>query len=373
MLLAALVALTLSSCGVKEDSTKPFSPETVAEVDAAAADVMESTGAPGALVGIWKEDGTVLVKAYGLADADAEQAMAEDLSFRIGSITKTFTGNIVLQLAGEGKLSLDDTVSKFVPGIPDGDAITVRMLLDHSSGIFNYGQDEGLNETLAAEPHKVWTPRELVDVAVSNPPYFPPGGGCMYSNTNYVLLGMIVEEVTGRSFEEELEERITGPLGLTHTRMAEGPALSVECAHGYGFDEESGELYDLTDYLDPSITWTAGGMVSTLDDLRAWGRALAEGELLPPLLWKKMTSGMLEMPGMEEYFGHSMLYGLAVMDFGGWLGHSGMQPGYSSAVFYLPAQEATIVTMVNLSDLYEQGMRLFMQVASAAFPEDTPW
>ncbi|MEW6554312.1 MAG: serine hydrolase domain-containing protein [Actinomycetota bacterium] len=372
-LLAVLLALTASSCGRGADGAKPFGPETVDEIDAVVAGLMERSGAPGALVGIWMEDGTVLVKAYGLADTATEEAMREDLSFRIGSITKTFTGNVVLQLVDEGELSLDDPVSKFVGGIPDGETITVRMLLNHSSGIFNYGLDTGLNETIVADPHKVWTPRELVDVGISSPPYFPPGEGCMYSNTNYILLGMIVEEVTGRSFEEELADRITGPLGLDGTYMAEGPGLGGDHAHGYQVDVEGGESYDLTDYLDPSISWTAGGMVSTLEDLRVWGRALAEGQLLSPGLREEMTSGMLEMPGIAEFFGHGMLYGLAVIDFGGWLGHGGMQPGYTSAVYFLPQKEATVVTMVNISDADEQGTRLFMQVTEVVFPGETPW
>ncbi len=158
---------------------------------------------PGALVGVWKGDGTTLVKAYGLARTDPEEAMRAGMGFRAGSVTKTFTGNLALQLVDQGRLSLDDPVSRYVEGVPDGDRITVRMLLNHSSGLFNYGADKALNETITADPHKVWTPAELVAVAVSNPPYFPPGEGCTYSNTNYVLLGMIIEKVTGRAFEDD--------------------------------------------------------------------------------------------------------------------------------------------------------------------------
>ena len=352
---------------------KSLSPEIVGEIDDLAAAGMERFHAPGALVGIWTGDGSVLVKGYGLANTAPAQAMTQGLSFRIGSITKTFTGNLVLQLVDRGKLSLDDPVSRFIPGIPDGGGITVRMLLDHSSGLFNYGSDPVFMAATESDPHRVWAPRELVAFGASNPPYFPPGQGCAYSNTNYVLLGMIVEKVSGRTLERELAARITGPLGLTHTSMAEGPDLTGDHMHGYQYYGESGGLEDLTDYYDPSIYWAAGAMVSTLDDLRVWSRALAEGRLLSPALREAMTADMRELPGMSEFFGYPLLYGLGIMDAGGWLGHSGMPLGYSSAMFYLPKKQATMVVLFNLSGLEEPGMRLFMRAAKIVFPEETPW
>ena len=352
---------------------KSFSPETVGKIDELAAAGMERFHAPGTLVGIWTEDGSVLVKGYGLANTAPAQAMTQGLSFRIGSITKTFTGNLVLQLVDRGKLSLDDPVSRFVPGIPDGSRITVRILLNHSSGLFNYGSDPVFMAATELDPHRVWAPQELVTFGVSNPPYFPPGQGCAYSNTNYVLLGMIVEKVSGRTLERELASRITGPLGLRHTFMAEGPDLPGGSMHGYQYYGESGGLEDLTDYYDPSISWAAGAMVSTLEDLHVWSKALAEGRLLSPALREAMTTDMRELPGMSEFFGYPLFYGLGIMDAGGWLGHSGMPLGYSSAMFYLPEREATMVVLFNLSGVEEPGMRLFMRAAKIVFPEDTPW
>jgi D-alanyl-D-alanine carboxypeptidase len=372
LLLAALLALACCSCAGKA-TVKPLDPATVGAIDAAVAESMDKHKSPGALVGVWKEDGTVLVKAYGLAEVKPEQLMQEGLSFRIGSVTKTFTGNLILQLVDQGRLSLDDPVAKFVPGIPGGEAITIRMLLNHSSGLFNYGADAGLNEIVMSDPHRVWTPAELVATGVSNPPYFPPGEGCAYSNTNYILLGMIIEKVTGRTYEEELASRITGPLGLGDTYMAKGPYLEGEHAHGYQYDPQAGELFDATDYLDQSIVWAAGGMVSTLEDLRIWGRALAGGQLVSPELREAITTSMLDLPGMTDYFGYPMEYGLGIIDFGGWLGHSGMEVGYSSAMFDLPQEEAVVVVFMNVSDLAEPGMRLFMQVTGILFPEETPW
>ena len=212
-LLVTMLALACCSCG-NGTGAKSLDPATVEKIDAAVARRWKSTDSPGALVGVWTGSGTTLVKAYGLARTDPERAMRAGIDFRAGSVTKTFTGNLALQLVDQGRLSLEDPVSKYVEGVPDGERITVRMLLNHSSGLFNYGADMALNETITADPHKVWTPAELVAAAVSNPPYFPPGEGCAYSNTNYVLLGMIVEKVTGRGFEDELAAGITGPLGL---------------------------------------------------------------------------------------------------------------------------------------------------------------
>ena len=352
---------------------RSFSPETVGEIDALAAAGMERFHAPGALVGIWTGDGSVLVKGYGLANTAPAQAMTQGLSFRIGSITKTFTGNLALQLVDQGKLSLDDPVSRFVPGVPDGGGITVRMLLDHSSGLFNYGSDPVFMAAIGSDPHRVWTPQELVTFGVSNPPYFPPGEGRAYSNTNYILLGMIVEKVSGRTLEQELATRITGPLGLTHTYMAEGPDLTGDYVHGYQYYGENDGIEDLTDYYDPSIYWAAGAMVSTLEDLRVWSKALAEGRLISPALRQAMTFHMHMIPGTSEFFGYPLLYGLGIMDAGGWLGHSGMPLGYSSAMFYLPKKQATMVVLFNLSGAEEPGVRLFMRAAAIVFPEETPW
>ena len=311
--LAAVLVFTAASCKQKTAATKTLPPGTVEEIDAVVAEFMKEHGSPGAMVGVWTAEGTAFTKMYGLAGISPERAMSEKMEFRIGSVTKTFTGVLVLQLADEGLLSIDDPVSKFVEGIPDGDLITVRMLLNHTSGIFNYGADVKLNEAIVADPHKVWTPEELVGAGIANPPYFAPGQGCMYSNTNYVLLGMIVEKATGRSFEEELAKRITGPLGLASTYMAETPYLAGSYVHGYQYDRDSGENFDLTDYLDPSIVWAAGGMVSTLQDLRTWGQALGEGRLLEPATYRAALEGMNELPYMTDYFGWPLLYGLGIM------------------------------------------------------------
>jgi D-alanyl-D-alanine carboxypeptidase len=373
LLLAAAVVASVLSCQGNTDAVKLFSPEKVAELDALLARAMAGTHAPGALVGIWKEDGTVLVKAYGMADTVTKQAMRECLSFRAGSITKTFTAHLVLQLVDTGKLSLDDPVSRFVESIPDGNSITVRMLLGHTSGLSGYGENPAFAAAFEREPRRVWAPRELVDAGVSNPPYFPPGEGCKYSNTNYILLGIIVERVTGRTFEEELTDRITGPLGLRHTTMAKGAGLTGKYMHGHMYYGDGSGPEDLTEYADASVYWTAGAMVSTVDDLRAWGRALATGQLLSPDLREAMTTAMHELPGMNEFFGYPLLYGLGIMDNGGWLGHSGMPIGYSSAMFYLPKQEAVMVVLFNLSSAEEPGMRLFMKAAKIFFPEDVPW
>ncbi len=347
--------------------------DTVSRIDEAVAAAMEKYKAPGAMVGVWIGEDTAFVKCYGLADDSSGLPMSEDLDFRIGSITKTFTGNVVLQLADEGALSLEDPVSAYVEGVPDGDRITVRMLLGNTSGIFNYGEDAGLNQTLAGEPHKVWRPEELVAVAVANPPYFPPGEGCRYSNTNFILLGMIVEKVTGRPFAEVLGERVIVPLGLSDTYMAEGFDLQGESVRGYQYDPETGELFDGTDYLDQSITWTAGGMVSELASLRSWSKALVSGELLKADTREAMTAELNLLPYTEEYFGYPMRYGLAIIDFGGWLGHSGMEVGYTTSMFELPSRDATVVVFLNGSDIEEPSVRLFMQVAEIVFPDETPW
>jgi CubicO group peptidase (beta-lactamase class C family) len=152
--------------------------------------------------------------------------------FRIGSITKTFTATLLLILADEKKLGLDDPVSKYVAWVPNGDRITLRMLADMTAGLHSYTQDDAWVKVAFSNFGRVWTPRELVDVGLRSPPDFPPGQGWHYSNTNYVLLGMILEQVTGKKIQDSFAEKMFKPLKLTQTSWPVGAALPKPYAHG---------------------------------------------------------------------------------------------------------------------------------------------
>lgn len=364
VLLSAAVVL-ISSCGGPS-----FDPELASEIERDVEGIMEERDIPGAVVGVWTPDQGELVLTLGLSDIDTGREMRTSDRFRIGSITKTFTATLVLQLADEGLLGLDDPLDMYVSGVPGGEEITVRQLCDNTSGLFNYGDDEGLAAALEEDPHRVWSPRELVDIAVNNPPYFAPGEAWAYSNTNFILLGMIVEEVTGNDLSAELEGRITGPLGLTDTYLADGPGMEGEYSHGYEYaSEEGGELVDRTDYLDPSIVWSAGAMISNLEDLEVWTGALARGELLSEAAHEEQLD-WVDIPEEGEV---DTRYGCGVLYIDGLIGHDGRQPGYDAAIFYYPPRDTIMVALLNKAEETSIAMGVLMRTAAILYPDDFNW
>lgn len=218
----------------------------------------------------------------GVADTRTGRKRSPQDRFRIGSITKTFVATVVLQLAAEGRLSLDDTAEQWLPGVVhghhhDGAGVDIRMLLNHTSGIFNYTDDQQALNRYEAHP-----PESLVQIAMSHPPTFTPGSGWAYSNTNYVLAGMIVERATGRALAEEITERISRPFGLAGTYLPHGSDPTIRGPHSRHYTklfrtDLGAPVHDATE-LDPSMFWAAGGMISTAGDLnRFFGALLGAG------------------------------------------------------------------------------------------------
>ncbi|MGP4022494.1 serine hydrolase domain-containing protein [Actinomadura sp. 3N407] len=218
--------------------------------------------------------------------------------FRIGSTTKTFTATVVMQLVAENKVGLDDPVERYLPAlVPNGENITVRQLLNHTSGIREYLEDseefplEG-QDFLDRMRFTDYAPRTLAQIGVSLPPLFPPGTGSRYSNTNYVLAGLIIEKVTGRSYAEEVRRRIIRPLGLDDTSLP-GTRTSIPGPHAHGYiqvtEDGTTRPVDIT-RLNASWAWAAGEMISTTGDLNRFFAALLGGRLLPPAQLKAMKT-----------------------------------------------------------------------------------
>lgn len=331
--------------------------------------VMEEYNIPGSVIGVWVPGEGIWVEAVGEADVQNGQPMESEDKFRIGSITKTFTTTLVLQLVDDGLLSLDDCLDEYVTGVPNGDKITVRQLCNNTSGLFEYGDDENVVKTLASDPQKKWVPRELVDIAASHQPYFQPGEGWHYSNTNFILQGMIIEEVTGTKLAEEYESRIFKSLDLDSSSFPDTSRMTGRYSHGYGYEEEGDEeLEDFTEYLDPSIHWAAGGIVSNLYDLKVWAKALAEGYLISDAMHKEQLT-WVDIPGDEGV----ARYGLGVFYLGGLVGHNGQTPGYQSSMFYLPEKDAAIVVLLNNVSEQNADLHLAMAIAEEVFPGDVSW
>ncbi|AGZ41143.1 serine hydrolase domain-containing protein [Actinoplanes friuliensis] len=234
--------------------------------------------------------------ASGVAELGTTRAVPVDGRVRAGSITKTFVATVVLQLVGESRLRLDDTVESWLPGVvPGGRRITVRQLLNHTSGLFDYVQTLPMppDPEFLSNRLRTWTPAELVQRAVAHPPTSgDPGSAYAYSNTNYLLLGLIIEKVTGRAYGKEVERRLIGPLGLRGTSMpGTSPGIPGPHPHGYVPALRDGEVV-LTDFTraNPSVFGAAGEIISTTRDLNEFFAALLGGRLLPPHLLAAMKT-----------------------------------------------------------------------------------
>jgi D-alanyl-D-alanine carboxypeptidase len=305
-------------------------------------------GAPGALAVVRTPSGVVRVQS-GLARRRPRAAMAATDRFRVASITKSFVATVVLQLAAEGRLTLDDPVERWLPRlVPDGREITIRELLGHTSGLFDYYDDKRFVRTLVAHPGRRWSPRALVAVATRHRLLFPPGESWSYSNTNYVVLGLVAEAATRTSVTQLLQHRLFRPLGLAHTSFPAGRGIEEPRADGYiGFATlpRLRSLLDVTSVVSPSFAWAAGAVVSNADDITRFYSALLAGRLLPASLLEKM-----ETPSRTAAYG----LGLEIVDTpcGRAYGHDGIAPGYRSVAYARPDGSRVALVMVNVDETY---------------------
>ena len=277
-------------------------------------------GVPGVTATAKDAHGTWSATA-GVGDTRTGRPRSTADRYRVGSITKTFVATVLLQLEAEGRLSLDDTVEKWLPGVVhghghDGSRITVRRLLNHTSGIYNYTADDDFGRAyftkdgFFAHRYDTLTPRDLVAIAMKHEPEFKPGESWGYSNTNYVLAGMVIEKVTGHSYATEITHRIISPLHLTATSLP-GTRVTVPHPSSRAYSKlaeaATGPSYDVTK-LNPSLASSAGEMISNSADLDRFYSALLRGKLLPPQQLKEMKT-TVRADGIPN-----ARYGLGLMD-----------------------------------------------------------
>jgi len=298
-----------------------------------------------------------LVVTVLAANRTSEKPITPEMYHRIGSVTKTFTATLLLQAAGDGLLSLDDTIDQYIKGVPNGDEITLRQLATMTSGVATYSETRVFPGDPGADVHKVWKPEELVKIGIKDSPLFDPGTEFNYSNTNYVLLGLVLEQVTGESMGELTRKQIIEPLDLKDTSFPTIEATSLPDPHAQGYTlqgQSSGEKpRNATDWT-ASWTWTAGIMISTVDDLLVYGRALGTGKgLLSPTQQQERIDSLasdvppFDQPPLEGDFG----YGLGLMKEHGWIGHSGVIAGYNTALYYNQELDAVLVVETS-SDIF---------------------
>jgi D-alanyl-D-alanine carboxypeptidase len=324
-------------------STGSLPADLVLQLDAAATAGLRVAAAPGAIVGVRSPQGT-WIKAYGEADPVAHVPMTTDMHTRVGSITKTFTGTLLLQLQEQGKVSLDDTIDTYVTGVPNGNVVSLRQLANMTSGVASYTRNEAFVDALSTNPQMVFTPEELLAYGLSQSPIFPPGAQFDYSNTNTILLGLVIEKVTGRPIGDVFKEQILDPLQLNNT-VWPGTSPDMPAPYPQGFTLQSQDATpdhpgNATNW-NPSWEWTAGAMIMDMHDLLTYGRALGTGQgLLEPAA---QAERLESIPG-------SAGYGLAVGCIDGWVGHTGELPGYNTTLFY-DATRDTVVAVQTNSDI----------------------
>ncbi|MFB6633860.1 serine hydrolase domain-containing protein [Streptomyces sp. NPDC004290] len=322
-----------------------LTPDVTARLDRAVRDVMDETGVPGVSVALSAPGKGTYIRSFGVADKATGAPMDPGLYMRIGSETKTFTVTALLELVDQGKVGLDDPISKYVDGVPNGDAITLRNLASMRSGLFNYSADEGFYKAFTSDPYRPFTPQQLLSYSFKHPIQFQPGAEFDYCNTNLILLGLVVEKVSGTPLNEYIQENVVEPAGLSHTVFPTDAAFPSPHAHGYTVQTASGKLEDATDW-NPSWGWAAGAMISDLQDLRTWARVVATGTLLTP---KTQAERLNVYPSGIPGAG----YGLGIFDVQGWIGHNGSLPGYESLTIYLPEAKATLVVLLNTDVLHD--------------------
>ena len=349
-ILSAIICLivALAGCRGAVDS-RAFSIKIQQEIEAAVQCNLAAFGGnesvPGVVVGIWAPGKGEYVRGIGYSDIATHKALDPHDKFRVGSNTKTFVITVILQLVDDKnyQITLDDTLDQFDLGvdIPNAENITIRQLCNMTSGLFEVYHAPQLEEKLKdITPYTQVDVRELVALAVENPPDFPPGEGWYYSNTGYLLLGLIIEAVTGNRVEDEIRDRLLVPYGLENTSFPiDDPDMSVPYSHGYALDEE-GNWEDHTVMFPPSLTWAAGVMISDMYDMKKWVKAYVTGTTNSEATQKER----LECVDTGRV---NMGFGLGIGCTGGWYGYTGGIEGYNTAAYYLPEEDATIIAFVN--------------------------
>ena len=330
---------------------------------------------PGATLGVVLADGESFGLAVGYSERDAKTPMRPDDRMLAGSVGKTFAAATALQLVKEGKIGLDDKIEKYFgkepwfDKLPNSRDITIRQLMNHTSGLVRYEFKETFTNDLTANPMKVWTPEERLAYLFGEKAAFEPGKGWDYSDTNYIVLGMIIEKVTGKKFFDEANRRVIKPLKLKDTIPQEGPVMKG-VVQGYAgannpFGGKDAMIENGKFVVNPQLEWTGGGYASTSHDLARWAKMMYEGKAYDASLLPQVLDG-----ASAPMLGKETKYGLGVIirktQAGTSYGHSGFFPGYLTDMMYFPEHKIAIAVQVNTSVGKDLGKPLGRVLVEAA-------
>jgi D-alanyl-D-alanine carboxypeptidase len=346
-----------------------------ARLQARLSELQAKSGVPGGTAAVVLPDGRSFELAAGTTDIKQKIPMQPGVLFMAGSTGKTFVAAIIMQLVAENRIQFDDHISKWLgrndwfSRLPNGHDITVRMLLNHTSGIPDHVVNHKFIDAVFASPDRVWKPEELVGYILDAKPQSPAGVAFHYTDTNYVLLGMIIESVTGSSYYSELDRRILQPLGLRHTvpnNQRRIPGLVQGHSGGakrswyeYGDEKldanpEPGSaaaadamLVDGEFVVNPQFEWTGGGLAMTSEDLARWAKVVYEGRVFPQALLDEALKAPARSTNGHGYYGLGV--GVSSTEFGPRYGHGGYFPGYGATMAYFPQSKVAIAVLINSS------------------------
>lgn len=343
VLIMAAFLIYLQSCKKEGDPLEPIAAEEA--IKASMRYTMGQMQAPGCLVSI-KTPESIYEYAGGKADLSSDTDMSTTNLIRIGSITKTFTATLTLILCDEGILRLNDKLYEYYPEFPGADKIEIRHLLQHTSGIVTWDENEEIRMQIYNGTGD-WNIDKLIDWASEQSLHSEPGEEMHYSNIGYFLLGKILEQSSGSTVAELIRQKICIPLGFTQTFMPAIPYPSGDVIHGY--DESSGEVLDMTatpqaEAINFELAWTAGGMLSNLDELSSWSRALVNGTLLSDSLHQQQMP-VLNPPTQSVPYWTG--YGMGISQADAWIGHTGAICGFICHMQYYPGKDVSIITFFN--------------------------
>ena len=363
-LLILVLFIVISSC--KKSETVPSGAGLIqSDIKTLLDSIVENTGVPGLVAGVWApNEGIDLVYSVGVADMETNEPISDQMVYRIGSETKTFTVTVLLQLVDEGLLSLDDPLSKFLPDFPRGDEVSIRYLAGMRSGIQCFMELDTFWNEAFVNPGKNWTFDEEIALVKDLPFHFTPGTAFHYCNTNYILLGKIIEMLTGQSMEQNVKTRIIDPLELTNTSyLSSGSSIPGYHSKAYYGGEVTTDLPELSEFLDISWAGPAGCMISDIYDLKKYSKALAVGELYSSELHQQ------RIICNDMGIGRPLNYGLGIYESNGFYGHDGQLPGYTSLMVHSPERNCTIVVWYNCQLDNSSPLYLIWLIPKLIYPE----
>ncbi len=288
-------------------------------------------------------------KSFGMSNYELDVLNTTKTKFRIGSVTKQFTAVSILQLNDRGLLKLEDTLDKYIPDFPKGEIITIHHLLTHTSGIFDYTKSEGFDEKNMKVNHSV---EDLIDEFKHLPYDFEPGEKYTYSNSGYILLGYIIEQVSKSSYKEFIENNIFSKLSMNNSGYDNDIQLIKDRARGYTFDKESKKILNC-DYIDMSVPYAAGGLYSTVEDLFLWNNLLFKGEIIPKNVLDNLIKSHVNT-GNEIMYG----YGVCINNINinnkvrKKVFHGGGIPGFFSMNNYYFDEDVQLIMLSNITSDY---------------------